>query len=119
MGGDSQLGHAFEVRAAAPEANGRRVSGERRADGEERVRCEGRSRGAAGSGPCLTPLLSLISVSAEGRAIEVTPGREIVWEYDNPFRTGDKNELVATLYQAVRLPADTAIAQWASERPPD
>jgi hypothetical protein len=60
---------------------------------------------------------TLISVSAEGRAIEVTPGKEIVWEYDNPFRAGEKNELVATLYQAVRLPADLAIAQWAPERP--
>jgi hypothetical protein len=61
---------------------------------------------------------TLISVSAEGRAIEVTPGKEIVWEYDNPFRAGEKNELVATLYQAVRLPADLAIAPWAPERPP-
>lgn len=61
---------------------------------------------------------TLISVSAEGRAIEVTPGKEIVWQYDNPFRAGERNELVATLYQAVRLPADLAIAQWAPERPP-
>ena len=63
------------------------------------------------------PLPFLINVSAEGRAIEVTPGREIVWEYDDPFHAGDKNELVATLYQAVRLPADMPIAPWASERP--
>jgi hypothetical protein len=60
---------------------------------------------------------TLISVSAEGRAIEVTPDKEIVWEYDNPFRAGKRNELVATLYQAERLPADLNVTQWAVDRP--
>jgi hypothetical protein len=61
---------------------------------------------------------TLISVSAEGRAIEVTADKRIVWEYDNPFRAGEKNELVATLYQAERLPADLDVARWAPERTP-
>ncbi|HUM00863.1 MAG TPA: arylsulfotransferase family protein [Thermoanaerobaculia bacterium] len=62
---------------------------------------------------------TLISVSAEGRAIEVTPGKEIVWEFDNPFRAGEENELVPTLYQAVRLPPDLPVTQWAAEHPPN
>ncbi len=48
---------------------------------------------------------TLIVDSNNGRAIEVTPVREIVWEYVNPFRVGKKKELVATLSQVERLPA--------------
>ena len=44
--------------------------------------------------------------SNEGRAIEVTPDKAVVWEYRNPFRAGEKNELIATLEQVERLPAD-------------
>jgi len=58
---------------------------------------------------------TLITVSAEGRALEVTPGKEVVWEYDNPFRAGRKNELVATLYQAFRVPADAEAVAWAAD----
>jgi Arylsulfotransferase (ASST) len=56
---------------------------------------------------------TLIVSSNEGRAIEVTPGKEIVWEYRNPFRAGKKNELTATLEQLERLPADLPVAEWA------
>jgi hypothetical protein len=48
---------------------------------------------------------TLITISAEGRAIEVTPDRKIAWEYDSPFRAGEKKELVATLHQVEGVPA--------------
>ncbi len=59
----------------------------------------------------------LVVVSNEGRALEITPGREVVWRYDSPFRTGEKNELVATLHQVERLPADLPVDSW-SQPPP-
>ncbi len=46
---------------------------------------------------------TLITESNNGRAFEVTPDKEIVWEFMNPFRAGDKKELVATLFEVVRL----------------
>jgi len=60
---------------------------------------------------------TLIVSSNEGRAIEVTPDKEVVWEYDNPFRAGEKNELVATLEQVERLPSDMPVAEWAGPGP--
>jgi hypothetical protein len=55
---------------------------------------------------------TLVVESDAGRAIEVTPGGETVWEYVNPFRVGEKQELRATLKQLTRLPAGLSIA-WA------
>jgi Arylsulfotransferase (ASST) len=55
---------------------------------------------------------TLIVESNSGRAIEVTPDGERVWEYVNPFRAGEKKELQATLTQLTRLPADLDVA-WA------
>ncbi len=49
---------------------------------------------------------TLATESDRGRAIEVTPNGDIVWEYLNPKRAGDKGELVATLFEMTRLPAD-------------
>ncbi len=49
---------------------------------------------------------TLATESDRGRAIEVTPDGDIVWEYLNPKRAGDKGELVATLFEMTRLPAD-------------
>jgi hypothetical protein len=46
---------------------------------------------------------TLIVESNNGRAIEVTPQGEVVWEYVNPYRAGAKKELVATLLQVERL----------------
>ena len=46
---------------------------------------------------------TLILESNFGRAIEVSPDGETVWEYLNPFRAGEKEELVATLTQVSRL----------------
>jgi hypothetical protein len=49
---------------------------------------------------------TLISESDRGRAFEVTPDGEIVWQYRNPHRAGEANDLIATLFEAWRLPPD-------------
>ena len=49
---------------------------------------------------------TLATESDGGRAIEVTSDGAIVWEYLNPERAGDRGELVATLFEMTRLPAD-------------
>jgi hypothetical protein len=46
---------------------------------------------------------TLITESDLGRALEVTPGREIVWEFLSPHRAGEDDSLVATLFDVVRL----------------
>jgi len=45
---------------------------------------------------------TLITESEGGRAIEVTPGQEIAWEYVNPRRSDD-DELIAVLCEVKRL----------------
>jgi len=49
---------------------------------------------------------TLITESDQGRAFEVTPDDRIVWEYVNPWRAGASGELVATLFEVTRIPAD-------------
>ena len=49
---------------------------------------------------------TLITESFFGRAFEVTPEKEIVWEYFSPYRAGDDNELIATLFDVFRVPED-------------
>ncbi len=49
---------------------------------------------------------TLITESDNGRAIEVAPNEQIVWEYLNPHRAGPDGRLVATLFEMIRLPAD-------------
>lgn len=49
---------------------------------------------------------TLIIESVPGRAFEVTPEKEIVWEFYNPHRAGEHNELIATLFDVVRIPKD-------------
>lgn len=49
---------------------------------------------------------TLITESENGRALEVTPGGRVVWEFYNPHRAGDHQELVAVLFEMVRLPPD-------------
>jgi hypothetical protein len=49
---------------------------------------------------------TLITESDGGRAFEVTPGKKTVWEFYNPHRAGDDQELIATLFELVRLPPD-------------
>lgn len=47
---------------------------------------------------------TLIIESDNGRAIEITPNKEIVWEFVNPYRAGPENNLIATLCDMVRIP---------------
>jgi hypothetical protein len=49
---------------------------------------------------------TLITESDGGRAFEITPEHEIVWEFYNPHRAGEEGELIATLFEMVRLPPD-------------
>jgi hypothetical protein len=53
---------------------------------------------------------TLITVSETGRALEVTPDGEIVWDFFSPHRAGPNNELVATLWEVLRL--DGTAASW-------
>lgn len=53
---------------------------------------------------------TLITESNNGRALEVTPQNEIVWEYVSPHRAGEENELIATLLDMVRLPPTFSLA---------
>ncbi len=46
---------------------------------------------------------TLIVESTAGRAFEVTPDLEVVWNYFNPHRAGDNDELIASLFDVVRL----------------
>ncbi len=54
----------------------------------------------------------LITESDNGRAFEVTRGGEIVWEYRNPARAGSKRQLIATIFEMVRLP-ESFPTEWA------
>jgi len=56
---------------------------------------------------------TLIVESNNGRAIEVTPGKQIVWEYFNPYRVGARKELIATLPQVERM-ASVRPGDWTS-----
>jgi len=47
---------------------------------------------------------TLITESERGRAFEVTPAGAVVWEFRSPHRAGRHGELVATLFEVVRLP---------------
>jgi hypothetical protein len=62
---------------------------------------------------------TLITESDAGRAFEVTPGGDIVWEFSSPWRAGAAGELVATLFEVVRLPPefDTSWAHPPSAEP--
>ena len=50
---------------------------------------------------------TLITESVAGRGFEVTPDKRIVWEWLNPHRAGDHDELIATLCEVVRIPWDS------------
>ncbi len=43
--------------------------------------------------------------------------KEIVWEFFNPQRAGEHNELIAAVYEVVRLP-ENAVSGWMSPAPP-
>lgn len=49
---------------------------------------------------------TLITESENGRAFEVTPDGRTVWEFYNPHRAGERKELVAVVFEMLRLPPD-------------
>ena len=55
---------------------------------------------------CLANGNVLVTESCRGRAFELTPSGEIVWEYVSPRRAGEDRRFVAALLDVVRLPAD-------------
>ena len=52
---------------------------------------------------------TLISETDNGRALEVTPDGEIVWEYTNPHRAGEKDEFIAVIPEMIRLAPDVPV----------
>jgi hypothetical protein len=46
---------------------------------------------------------TLITESRDGRVFEVTPDNELVWEFINPQRATDDSNLVAAVYEMLRL----------------
>lgn len=69
---------------------------------------EGLYSATCGSNQRLPNGNTLITESDNGRALEVTREGRIVWEYRTPHRAGAQQELVATLFEVVRLPVDAA-----------
>ena len=61
---------------------------------------------------------TLLTESDAGRALEVRPDGEIVWEYASPHRAGEQRELVATLFEVERLPPGFG-AEWIADEPRD
>lgn len=49
---------------------------------------------------------TLITVSEPGRVIEVAPDRKIVWEFINPNLAAEGFDVIATVFDFQRLPAD-------------
>lgn len=50
---------------------------------------------------------TLITESTTGRLFEVAPDKEIVWEYLNPQRGGENNELVPIVTGGLRFSAES------------
>ncbi|MCK5034954.1 MAG: aryl-sulfate sulfotransferase [Candidatus Sabulitectum sp.] len=68
---------------------------------------------SVGAGSCqrLPNGNTVIIEAMMGRAFEVTPEGDIVWEYYNPHRAGDNLDLIATLFDAERIPPEQ-IESW-------
>lgn len=47
---------------------------------------------------------TLITDTESGRAFEVTPGGNVVWEFVSPHRAGENDELAASLFELKRYP---------------
>jgi hypothetical protein len=73
----------------------------------------GFSSSSLGSNQRLPNGNTLITESNGGRAFEVTPDGEVVWEFYNPARAGEHNELIGALYEVVRLEPNISL-EWAS-----
>lgn len=61
---------------------------------------------------------TVITETAPGRAFEITPEGKIVWEYINPYRTGDRKQYIAALYELLRVdPGDYELFFLADPQP--
>ena len=49
---------------------------------------------------------TLVTESDNGRAFELDPDGQVVWEFYNPQRAGEDDKYIATLFEVVRLPPD-------------
>ena len=58
---------------------------------------------------------TLVTESNSGRAFELSPQNEIVWEFYNPARAGKRKELVATLFELIRIPIGQIEEWWKTE----
>jgi hypothetical protein len=58
----------------------------------------------------------LIVETDGGRALEVTPAGELVWQYRSPYRAGKNRDLVANLYSLDRVGATQT--RWLTSEPP-
>jgi len=54
----------------------------------------------------------LITESDNGRAFEIDADGVTVWEFYNPYRAGDDQEFIATIFEMLRLPLDFPV-DWA------
>jgi hypothetical protein len=61
---------------------------------------------------------TLITESENGRALEVTSKGKVVWEFNSPHRAGERDELVAVLFELIRLPPDFPFRGTASTAKP-
>jgi len=57
---------------------------------------------------------TLVTESEGGRAFELTPEKEIVWEFYNPERAGANGQFIAALFEMTRLPSNFG-AGWLDE----
>lgn len=55
---------------------------------------------------------TLVTESDNGRAFEVTPDKQVVWQFISPHRAGPEEEFIATLFDLVRIPPDFPL-EWA------
>jgi hypothetical protein len=62
---------------------------------------------------------TLITESEGGRAFEVTPDKQIIWEFWNPSRSGDEAELIAGLCEVSRLDRAACAGVLGAEAPGD
>jgi outer membrane protein assembly factor BamB len=52
---------------------------------------------------------TLITESDSGRSFEVTPDKQIVWEFYNPHRAGKNDQFIATIFELLRLPPELGV----------
>lgn len=62
---------------------------------------------------------TLIVESCHGRAFEVTRDNTMVWEFTNPAREGDRNELIPEIWGMVRIRPESSLGWLARKASPE